>query len=72
MRSGVPRPKQAKNALASLQAKRSDLQRFVFDILVQKVIWQEDENLDLTRANYPMPFTDSALRAAKRIDHETV
>ena len=72
MHSGVPRPRQAKNALASLQTKRSDLQRFAFDILVQKEIWQEEENLDLTKANYPMSFIDSALRAAKCIDHETV
>ena len=58
--------KQARKILAVISS--GDLQRRAFDLLVDKGVWQNDENLDLIRAEIPLDFPEEAVRMAEAID----
>ncbi len=64
--------KQAKKFLSAISPGSGDLQRRAFDLLMNKGVWQSDENLDLIRAEIPLDFSKEAIRMADAIDPDEI
>ena len=45
----------------------SNLQRYAFQVMVRKGLWDEDEHLDLIRYNIPVDFDDEVLHDAQQV-----
>jgi exoribonuclease R len=60
--------KHARKLLSEVTAGSGDLQRRAFNFLVEKGIWEEDENLDLIRHEVVRDWPEEALQMAEEID----
>ena len=60
--------KHARELLSEVAPGSGDLQRHAFNLLVEKGIWEEDENLDLIRHEVVRNFPEEALKMAEEID----
>ncbi|MEE2710240.1 MAG: RNB domain-containing ribonuclease [Gemmatimonadota bacterium] len=59
---------QAKALLQEIKPQvTGDLQRYAFQMMVRKGIWDEDEHLDLIRYNVPVDFEDDVLKDACQV-----
>ncbi|MBI4550999.1 MAG: RNB domain-containing ribonuclease [Candidatus Latescibacteria bacterium] len=55
----------AKDLLARVkESSGGDLQRYAFELIARKGMWDEDEPLDLIRYNVPVEFDDEAIQQA--------
>ncbi len=59
------RATQARALLAEICETKKNRQKSAVDLLVQKRVWERDENLDLLRAEVPIAFSEDAIRQAE-------
>ena len=61
------RATQAQALLAEICPNKKNRQKSAVELLVQKQVWDRDENLDLLRAEVPIAFSEDALRQAETL-----
>ena len=61
------RAPQARALLAEICPNKKDRQKAAVELLVQKRVWDRDENLDLLRAEVPIAFSEDAIRQAETL-----
>ncbi len=64
---GGQRAPQAQSLLAEICKTKKNRQKSAVTLLIEKKVWDRDQNLDLLRAEIPTAFSDAAIRQAEAL-----